>query len=518
MAGLESITAIRYGNPYIKRVGKTEIMKVAFISPGANEELSLTEKSKVIGSWPPLGLLYLGTILRDEEGIDVTVLDQAAEGYSIKETARWVEKQSPDILGFSALASSGMTAARVAGKVKETNPEIVIVFGNYYATFNDRRILTTYPQVDIIVRGEGEETTRELVNAIDKDHSLKKVQGITFREKHKITATPDRPLIKDVDALPIPDRELLKIEYHSALVGAIGAPRKFTTLLSSRGCPYHCRFCGCQQIVHGTWRPRSVENTFEELQLLASEGYRQFLFVDDSFTINEKRIIKLCKEIIREKLDVEWMCEGRVNHASYELMRSMVKAGCRIVYFGIESATPRILDYYQKQITPQQSKTAVKAARRADMDIIVGSFIVGAPTETRQEIENTLRFAQEIPLDVPQFNILGVFPGMALWDEFVAKGLLTEEQLKKHWEMGVAVANVSPDTVPHREIKKLIRHYYRKFFLRRPNFLLAQLARTLKSPFRLDIMKTNLSRVGNISKGWKDFVAYEDEEPNRIEA
>jgi len=492
-------------------------MKVAFISPGANEELSLTEKSKVIGAWPPLGILYIATLLR-QEGIEVTILDQAAEGYSIKKTAKWVEKQDPDILGFSALASSGKTAARIAQKVKQNNPNITTVFGNYYATFNDKRVLKTYPQVDIIVRGEGEETIKELIEMLEKKHTLKKVKGITFRERNKIIATPDRPLIKNIDAIPIPDRTLLDVEYHSTLVGAIGAPKKFTTLLSSRGCPYRCRFCGCQNIVHGTWRPRSVEKTFEELQLLASDGYRQFLFVDDSFTINQKRIIKLSKKIVKEKLDIEWMCEGRVNHASYELMRSMVKAGCRIIYFGVESANQRILDYYRKQITPEQSKAAVKAARKAGMDIIVGSFIVGAPTETRQEIKNTLKFAQEIPLDIPQYNILGIFPGMAIWDEAIAEGFLTNELEEQYWEMGVAVAKIYPNTVPYEEIKDLVRHYYRKFFIRRPNFLLTQLALTMKSPFRFDIIKTNLSRVGSILRGWKDFVAFEGEEESVIEA
>ncbi|UCE96190.1 MAG: radical SAM protein [Candidatus Bathyarchaeota archaeon] len=486
-------------------------MKFAFISPGANQELSLTEKSKVVGSWPPLGILYIATLLKDE-GVEVSVLDQAAEGYSIVQTAKWVERQDPDILGFSALASSGKTAARIAQKVREINPDITTVFGNYYSTFNDQRILTTYPQTDIIVRGEGEETTKELVKSLEKNHSLKKVKGITFREKNKIITTPDRPLIKDIDTLPIPDRALLKTEYHSTLIGAIGAPKKFTTLLSSRGCPYRCKFCGCQKIAHGTWRPRSVEKTFEELQMLASEGYRQFLFVDDSLTINQKRIIKLCRKISKERLDVEWICEGRVNHSSYELMRSMVKAGCKIIYFGIESSCQRILDYYQKQITPQQSRTAVKTARKAGMDIIVGSFIIGAPGETRQEIEKTLKFAQEIHLDVPQYNILGVFPGMPLWDEFREKGYLTEEQEEQHWEMGVAVANIHPDTVSYEEIKELIRHYYRQFFVRRPNFFLEQIARTLKSPFRFEIIKANLTRVSDIIKGWKDFVAFEGEE------
>lgn len=485
-------------------------MKFAFVSPGANEELSLTEKSKVIGSWPPLGILYIATDLRNC-GVEVAVLDQAAEGFSIDKAARWLEKQDPDIAGFSALASSGKTAARIAKRVKERNPDIVTVFGNYYATFNDERILATYPQVDIIVRGEGEETTKELVRSLEKGTSLKKVRGIAFREKDKTITTPERPLIKEIDALPIPDRELLNAEYHSTLVGAIGAPKKFTTLLSSRGCPYKCRFCGCQNIVHGTWRPRSVEKTLEELQLLASEGYKQFLFVDDSFTINQKRINKLCQRITKEKLDIEWICEGRVNHASHEMMRSMAKAGCRIIYFGIESATQRILDYYNKQITPQQSITATQTARKAGIDIIVGSFIVGAPTETTREIKNTLMFAQKIPIDVPQYNILGVFPGMALWDEFISNGYLTEEKVRRHWEMGVAVANVHPETVPYEDIKELIRHYYRRFFITRPNFLMTQLARTMRSPYRFDIIKANLTRIGGILREWKDFVAFEKE-------
>ncbi len=486
-------------------------MKFAFISPGANEELSLTEKSKVIGSWPPLGILYIATILRDQEGAEVAVLDQAAQGYTIEEAARWTLRQNPDVLGFSALASSGKTAARIAERVKEANSNIITILGNYYATFNDQRILTAYPQIDIAVRGEGEETTRELAQALEKGHSLKKVRGITFREEGKIFTTPDRPLIKDIDTLPTPDRTLLRVEYHSTLVGAIGAPKKFTTLLSSRGCPYHCRFCGCQKIVHGIWRPRSVEATLEELRHLTGEGYKQFLFVDDSLTIDQKRIIKLCKKINEEKMDIEWICEGRVNHASHELMRHMVKAGCRIIYFGIESANKRILDYYQKQTTPQQSRTAVETARKAGMDIIVGSFIVGAPSETRQEIENTLRFALETPLDVPQYNILGIFPGMAIWDEFKEKGCMTREQEREYWEMGVAASKIHPETIPHNEIKALIRHYYRRFFLRRPSFLLEQLARTMKSPFRFDIVKTNIGRIGSIRKGWHDFVAPEEE-------
>ena len=486
-------------------------MKVSFICPAANEELSLTEKSKVIGSWPPLGVLYVATLLRDE-GVEVSVLDQAAEGFSLEHTLKWVKRESPDILGFSALASSGKTAARIAREVKKSDPDTLTVFGNYYATFNDSRILTKYPQVDIVVRGEGEATAKHLVENIQRQEDLKKVKGITFRRNGKIVSTPDRPLIDDIDSLPIPDRTLLRAEYHSTIVGAIGAPKKFTTLLSSRGCPYRCRFCGCQKIVNCTWRPRSVNGSYDELELLASEGYRQFLFVDDSFTINQKRVMRLCEKIIKAKLDVEWMCEGRVNHTSRELMRLMVKAGCRIIYYGIESANQRILDYYDKQITPEQSRRAVETARRAGMDMIVGSFIIGAPTESRKEVISTLKFAQEMPLDIPQYNILGIFPGMALWDEFKKQGYLTKELEEDYWEMGICAANVHPDTLPYEEMKDLVRYYYRQFFIQRPNFLLGQLARTIKSPFRLQIVRTNLARIRRITRGWRDFVAYEGDE------
>jgi radical SAM superfamily enzyme YgiQ (UPF0313 family) len=488
-------------------------MKFSFICPAANEELSLTEKSKVIGAWPPLGVLYVATLLR-EEGVEVSILDQAAEGYSLEQTLKWVKRESPDLLGFSVLASSGKTATRIAAEVKKHDKDVLTVFGNYYATFNDSRLLTKYPQVDVVVRGEGEVTTKELVEHIQRNEDLKKVKGITFRRRGKITSTPDRPLIDEVDSLPIPDRTLLNVEYHSTLVGAIGAPKKFTTLLSSRGCPYRCRFCGCQKIVNCTWRPRSVEGSFNELEQLVSEGYQQFLFVDDSFTINPKRVMQLCEEIIKSKLDVEWICEGRVNHTNKELMGLMVKAGCRIIYYGIESANQRILDYYDKRITPNQSKRAVETARRAGMDMIVGSFIIGAPTESRKEVVRTLKFAQEIPLDIPQYNILGIFPGMALWDEFKELGYLTKELEEEYWEMGICAANVHPDTLPYEEMKDLVRYYYRQFFIQRPNFLLKQLARTLKSSFRLQIIGANIPRIRQIIKGWRDFVAFEGDEAN----
>jgi len=467
-------------------------MKFTFISPAAFRE-NLHERSEPVCSWPPLGMLYLATIL-EKEGFEVSLVDQAAKGLTVDETVKWINKENPDVIGFSTLASSGRTAAIIAGEVRKENPEAKIVFGNYYATFNTDRIMQKYPWIDMIVRSEGEITTLELAKCLKNGESLKTVSGLTFREKNRIVSTPDQPLIKNVDSLPFPDREMLDVEYHSEVAGAIAAPGKFTTVLSSRGCPFRCRFCGCQRFARGVWRARSAENTVRELRLLTNLGYKQFLFVDDSFTVNPKRVIEICREMRKEKIDMDWVCEGRVDFCSYDMIREMVKAGCKIIYFGIESANQRILDYYNKRITPQQSETAVRTARKAGMNTIIASFIVGAPTETREEMENTLRFARKIPIDFPQFNILGVFPGMDIWDELKMKGILKEEE---YWETGAWASEMSPDCLPTEEIRQLIEKHFNAFLMR-PKYIINEAFRTAKSMFRLNIIAHNLSRLDSI--------------------
>jgi anaerobic magnesium-protoporphyrin IX monomethyl ester cyclase len=468
-------------------------MKFSFVNAGPNVDLDDRERKKSLGAWPPLGILYLAAVL-ERKGVEVSVLDQAAKGLTVKETAKWVKAENPDILGFSTFATSGRTAAVISAEVKKENPNVTVVFGNYYATFNPERVLRKYPSVDIIVRGEGERTVVDLADCLKNKGRLKDVLGISFRNEGEVASTPDSPLIKDLDGLPFPDRSLVGEEYHSVMAGANIAPRKFTSIVSSRGCVYRCRFCCCTQFAHNRWRPRSVENTMEELRFLASERYKQFIFVDDNFTGNPKNVIRLCREMRREKLDMEWICEGRVDNGSYEMFWETAKAGCKVLYFGIESANQRILDYYNKRITPEQSRTAVRTARKAGADIIVGSFIVGAPDETREEIRNTMEFANRIPIDIPQFNILGVYPGTDIWDECEAKGLLKGGE---YWETGIAVSEIYPTAVPYSEIRWMIHDGF-YHFARRPTFVSKQMARLIKSPYRARTVIHNVSRLGSV--------------------
>ena len=470
-------------------------MKFSFINASPNQDLGERERRKAIASFPPLGILYLAAVLKEKD-IEVSVLDQPAKGFTMEDTVKWIVKEDPDVLGFSTFASSGRTAALISNEVKKENPNVIIVFGNYYATFNSERILKKYPSVDVIVRGEGENIVIDLANCLENKGKLKDVLGITFRNENKIISTLDRPLIKDLDSLPFPDRKLIDVDYHSVIAGTNVAPKKFTSIVSSRGCVYKCRFCSCRQFARSKWRPRSVQNTMEELHFLASEGHKQFIFVDDSFTINQKRVIKLCRRMRKEKIDMEWICEGRVDNCSNELLREIERAGCKVLYFGIESANQRILDYFNKQTTPEQSRTAVKTARKVGIDVIIGSFIVGAPTETREEIQNTIEFSKQIPIDFPQFNILGVYPGTDIWNEFERKGLLNGEE---YWETGISISKICPSAVSHQEIRQMIHDAFYDF-IRRPSFLLKQIARTLKSQYRMNIIINNLSRLSSIKE------------------
>ena len=478
---------------------KGYIMKFSFINPGPNPELPIEDVKKMVGAAPPLGMLYIATYLR-ENGVDISIIDEAAQGYSLKDIIDWVQKEDPEILGFSTCSSSGRKAALIAEKVKSENPNMVTVFGNFYATFNAERILKKYPFVDAIIRGEGEHTSLELAKCLEKNGDLKKVLGINFRDNGKIISTPDRPLIKDVDSLPFPDRELLDVEYHNTTAGIVVAPKKFSSFVSSRGCVFRCRFCGCRRLARSLWRSRSVDNIMEELHLLSSQGYKQFLFVDDNFTLNTKRVIKLCRRLKKEKVDIEFFAEGRVDNCPRDMLQEMSRANCKMMYFGIENGTQKVLDYYDKQTTTQQAIDALKAAKKSGIDVTVASFILGAPHETRQEILNTLKYAQKIEADIPQFNILATFPGTDIWEELKMHGLIDEE---KHWETGVLVSEVSPDAVPTKEIEQMIHDGYQRFFIR-PNYIVKQLLRIGISSYRFNVLLSNLKRANTVAEGIRD--------------
>ncbi len=475
-----------------------KIFKIALVNPGPGEILS---KGRIIANadhiYPPLGICYLSAVLK-KENYQVDIIDQAARGFNLQQIVRWIKKQDPDILGFSTLTASGsgISAALTSIEVKKWNPNIKIVFGNRHANHNDYRILNKYSQVDICVRDEGEYTFLELVKALERNQPLKDIKGLTYRENGKFKRNEQRPLIKDLDSIPLPDRKALKMEYKGSFGGLEFAPKGFTSMVSSRGCPYHCTFCYGKRTVG--FRTRSVENIMKEILYLDSEGYKYLNFVDDNFTVSKKRVIRLCRLMQKHKVDLDWICEGRVNQVSDEMLREMKRANCRIIFFGVESANQRILDYYKKGITPAQSIAAVKKTRKAKIPFILGSFIVGAPSETFKEIYDTLKFAQKIDIDFPVYNLLGTMPGTDIWDEMVEKNILDED---KYWEEGVHISDIDPNGVPTEKISNLILVMLKQFFMN-PTVMLKAIYRTSTSYYKIS---SAIKMVTHNIKNFKDF-------------
>ena len=450
--------------------------------------------------FPPMGILYLATYL-NENNYDVSIFDQFARGASLDRTLNWIKREDPDILGFSTIttAGTGITSAEIARRVKEEiNPNVKILFGNYHATFNDTRILNKYPFIDACIRGEGENTLLEIAEKTEKGRDFEDIRGLTYRENGRIIRNDDRPLIESIDILPIPNRKLLgNVEYKSEVEGLDISLGNFTTAASSRGCAFQCTFCSSSMFWH-KWRPRSPKNIVEELSLLESQGYQNLYWIDDNFTINKKRLMELSYLVRKEKIELNWMAEGRVTQSSRELLSAMKHMGCRIISYGIESGSQRILDWYKKNITLNQVYDALKNSRKVGMDIVLGNFIVGAPIETREEIIETFKLSVKLNIDFPQFHILGIIPGNWIWDQMVQEKRINPDEC---WEVGTAVL-----PIPLSEIMAGIKVAHRKL-MQRPRYMSRQIYKTLKSKYRLKAFLYNIKHVDrwDIWNRWKPF-------------
>ncbi len=450
--------------------------------------------------FPPMGILYLATYL-SENNYDVSIFDQFARGASLDRTLNWIKREDPDILGFSTIttAGTGITSSEIARRVKEEiNPNVKILFGNYHATFNDTRILNKYPFIDACIRGEGENTLLEIAEKTEKNRGFEDIRGLTYRDNGKIIRNDDRPLIESIDILPFPNRKFLgKVEYKSEVEGLDISLGNFTTAASSRGCAFQCTFCSSSMFWH-KWRPRSPKNIVEELSLLESQGYQNLYWIDDNFTISKKRLMELSYLVRKEKIELNWMAEGRITQSSRDLLTAMKHMGCRIISYGIESGSQRILDWYKKNVTLNQVYDALKNSRKVGMDVVLGNFIIGAPIETREEIIETFKLSVKLDIDFPQFHILGIIPGNWIWDQMVQEKRINPDEC---WEVGTAVL-----PIPLSEVMAGIRDAHRKL-MQRPRYISRQIYKTLKSKYRLKAFLYNIKHVDrwDIWNRWKPF-------------
>jgi radical SAM superfamily enzyme YgiQ (UPF0313 family) len=368
----------------------------------------------------PVYLAYTLSALK-KKGFDATGIDAVDQEWGIFEFVEQIRKKKPDIIIMEVSTPSIMIDLETAHLLK-TETHAQIVFCGPHATYFHQDILENYLFVDICIRGEFDLAASDLCDALSKQKPLHEVTGITFRENNKVIVNPDRPFFPTPDELPFPDREDFRIErYQQAFFGG----KKTALVITSRGCPYGCTYCLWPKTITGNkFRARSPKNIVDELELLITKyQVDEIYFDDETFTVNKNRVIAICDELLKRKVKLSWMCMGRVDNVDEEVLSHMKKAGCRQVFYGLESGSEAFLKEMKKGITKEQMIRAIRMTQKAGL-VAGGSFILGMPDENRDTIKETLRFAKKLGANYVQFAVAVPFPGTELYEQVKSLGLL----------------------------------------------------------------------------------------------
>ncbi len=367
---------------------------------------------------PPLGIAYLAAVLR-QIGAEVEILDATFVKQPLRVLRDKLQAAHYDVVGITALTSMISEVRDIAALVERIDPATTVVVGGPHATMLPDETLEL-PGVDAVAVGEGEVSFRRLVEA---DLDFSRVPGFRYRSDGQTVDTGSPPLVEDLNTIPYPAWDLLPMAQYLRVwyqLDAVAYGLRGTSIIASRGCPYDCAYCQptLREIFGRRMRFRSVDNILGELaELEARYAVDGVMWLDDTFGMNRLWLTELCRALIDWNSGLVWGCNLRADIVERETLAMMQEAGLRIVHLGIESATQRILDeVYQKGITVEQVREAVYTAK--DLGLCVRAyFMLGAPTETDEEIRATIRLANELPLDDVTFSITTPLPGTHLYEK-----------------------------------------------------------------------------------------------------
>lgn len=373
----------------------------------------------------------------------------------------------PELVGVSAFTTFAASAFHVAKLSKALFPECPVVLGGPHATVRAGEVLRICPSVDYVVRGEGEETLAELVDALGTARpSPGSIRGLSYRSAGSIAHNLPRERCADLDRIPFPDRGLLMNEkkYSSEDMGLI---------MSSRGCPYSCAYCAtdARRVSY-----RSPDNVLAEIRAVKEKyGTTQFTFKDDSFTVSRKRVAELCTKLIDQKLRIRWECNTRVNLIDGDLLLLMKRAGCNFIKVGIESGSERVLKRMNKGITLDQARRAAGLLRRSGIHW-TAYFMMGVPGETEEDVNRTVDLLYEIRPDTALIGVYEPFPGTAMFDDGIRRNLVRADMsledfytmLPNHYyrkDPAVQTDGMPPEAFRRleQEVKKAFHDYNKRF-------------------------------------------------------
>ncbi len=409
----------------------------------------------------PLGLGYLAAVLEKNQ-YPVDVIDCQALKLSYEELKIEISKRQPNIVGITSTTLTYKSALQTAKTAKQARPNCLTILGGPHATFWDENALQECPDLDIVVRKEGENTLLELVQRLEASKNFTDVLGTTCRENKKIIRNPDRPYIENLDELPFPAHHLFPLQ-HFQKYGKIVFP-----LSTSRGCTFWCSFCSAVRMFGRRYRMRNPKNVVDELEFLTKKyNAEQFTFYDDAFTVNQQRVQEICEEIQNRKLKIKWDCETRVDMVTRELLQQMKKAGCIAVWFGVEAGSQRVLDNVGKGITLDKTKNAFKMAKDVGL-MTIASTILGTPDETPETAWETVKFVEEIKPDDVGYYIATPYPGTPMYDYVREKGWLKIEDFDKY---DTATPIFETPTLSMKELREIREKAFQRFYLH-PTYVL----------------------------------------------
>ena len=394
----------------------------------------------------PLDLAYMSAVL-EQDGHACKIRDYPVEDDRWQAVEEDIRTFSPTMLIIYTTITSYKEDLRACTMAKEINPDIITIAKGGDTTMQPVERLQWCEQLDIAIVGEPEWTIREIARDID----WKDITGICYRKKGRIYENPERPFIEDLDSIPFPSRHLIdQSKYLRPDTGEIQ-----TTIQTGRGCPAQCIYCLSSMVSGTRLRLRSAENVVDELEHCVRDyGIRDFFFRADTFSWDKGWVIEVCKEIINRKLDIQWVANNRVSQIDEERLIWMKKAGCWLVSFGIESGNQHILDLTNKGITLEQSREAMRLAKKHDLKTFL-TFMIGMPWETRETVMKTFDFARELDGDYFEIILPFPFPGTKYYEIAKRDGLIVDgvyDTVYDHFRSYVRTYHLSADELT--ELKK----------------------------------------------------------------
>ncbi len=357
--------------------------------------------------YPPLGLAYLGAVLR-REGHSVRIVDMNVDDFNYKAGAF----SDYDVVGISSDTVRIQLACDIALEAKKKGKKVIM--GGPHPTFDFERLLKK-GIADYVILGEGEEALPKLLKSLSEGNPYPEIDGVAYKKGEKIEVRPPK-FVKNLDDLPFPDRDLLPLEKYKVKFDG----KRVTSLVTSRGCPFNCEFCSASQFMGLLWRKRSVANVLDEIEILYKKyGYRSLIFFDDNFTLDPKRVIEISEEMLKRDVKISWWAFSRADEVlgHEDMLEAMSKSGCRMLFIGFESASDEVLKEYNKKLKSEIAFEVIKLLKKFRIDVFA-SFILGAQRETKDMIWKTVKFAKKlakIGASIVQFSILTPYPGTRLF-------------------------------------------------------------------------------------------------------